>query len=43
MKVAKSFTDYKRRQEDLIEQIRQEEIKKIQNETEQLIDTQCKT
>ena len=43
MKVTKSFADYKRRQEDLREQIRQEEIKKIQKETEQLIDIQLRS
>ena len=43
MKVTKSFTDYKGRQEDLREQIRQKKIKKIRKETEQMINTQCKT
>ena len=43
MKVAKSFADYAQRQENLRERIRQEEIRKLQEETEQLIDVQWKS
>ena len=43
MKVAKSFADYAQRQENLRESIRQEEIRKLQEETEQLIDVQWKS
>ena len=42
MKVAKSFADYGRRQENLREKIRQEEIEKLQNEAGQLIEAQWK-
>ena len=43
MKVAKSFADYARRQENLRERIRQEEIRELKEETEQLIDIQWKS
>ena len=43
MKVIRSFADYMQRQEDLREQIRREEIRKIKKETEQLIDIQWKS
>ena len=43
MKVAKAYTDYTRRQTRLKEEIRQEEIKKIQEQSEQLRDAQWKS
>ena len=43
MKVAKSFTDYARRQANLREKIRQEEIQKLQEETGHLTDAQWKS
>ena len=43
MKVAKAYTDYTRRQTRLREEIRQEEIKKIQEQSEQLRDAPRKS
>ena len=43
MKVTKSFTDYARRQANLREKIRQEEIQKLQEGTGQLTDAQWKS
>ena len=43
MKVAKFFTDYTRRQTNLREKIRQEEILKLQEKTGQLPDAQWKS
>ena len=43
MKVAKSFSDYTRRQINLIEKIRQEEIAKLQDQAGQLKDAQWKS
>ena len=42
MKVAKSYADYTRRQMNLREKIRQEEITKLQEQAGQLIDAQWK-
>ena len=43
MKIAKSFADYTRLQDYLWENIRQEEIRKIQEETNQMIEAQWRT
>ena len=43
MKVAKSFADYTRRQTNLREKIRQEEIAKLQDQAGQLTDAQWKS
>ena len=43
LKVAKSFTDYVRRQDNLRVKIRQEEIQKLRQETGHLTDAQWKS
>ena len=43
MKVAKAYTDYTRRQTRLREEIRQEEIKRLQEQSEKLRDAQWKS
>ena len=43
MKVAKAYADYTRRQAKLQEEIRQEEITKLQEQSEQLRDAQWKS
>ena len=43
MKVAKAYADYTRRQEKLRDEIRQEEIMKLQEQSEQLRDAQWKS
>ena len=43
MKVAKAYADYTRRQTRLREEIRQEEIKRLQEQSEQLRDAQWKS
>ena len=43
MKVAKSYANYTRRQTNLREKIRQEEIAKLQDQARHLIDAQWKT
>ena len=43
MKVAKAYANYTRRQEQVREEIRQEEIMKLQEQCEQLKDAQWKS